>query len=323
MSDKLALVFPGQGSQYVGMGLDLYEQYPAARAVYDQADQVLGMALSALCFEGPESDLNDTINTQVAVLSTSLATLEAMGGVERIEDIGLVAGHSLGEYTALVAAGAISLVEALQLVRERGRLMKEAGDRRPGGMAAVLGLPSEVVSQACDQAYQDTGAIVQVANYNLPEQIVISGEHQGLQRASEIVKEKGARRVVNLAVSIASHSPLMESAAEGLKHALEKVTLSSSRIPVIGNVSALPLTEAREIGDELVRQLVSPVQWVDSVRFMLHQGVSTFVEVGPKDVLTKLITRIAGETRAVSINDAAAVEGWRSAALQGADAAEA
>jgi len=323
MSDKLALVFPGQGSQYVGMGLDLYEQYPAARAVYEQADQILGMALSALCFEGPESDLNDTINTQVAVLSTSLATLKALGGVERIEDVDLVAGHSLGEYTALVAAGAVSFVEALQLVRERGRLMKEAGERRPGGMAAVLGVPSEVVSQACDQAHQETGAIVQVANYNLPEQIVISGEHQGLQRASEIVKEKGARRVVSLAVSIASHSPLMESAAQGLKHALEKVSLSSSRIPVVGNVSALPLTEAREIGDELIRQLVSPVQWVDSVRFMLDQGINTFVEVGPKDVLTKLIRRIAGEARAVSVSDAAAVEGWRSGTLRGADAGEA
>lgn len=312
MSDRLAVVFPGQGSQYVGMGLDLYEQYPEARALFDEADEILDLRLSRLCFEGPEHELNDTVNTQVAILTSSLATLSAMGGMGHLDAAAFVAGHSLGEYTALVAAGAISFVDALRLVRERGRLMKEAGCQRPGGMAAVLGLSAEAVSTACDQARHETGAIVQVANYNLPEQIVISGEHKGLERAIELAREKGARRVVPLAVSIASHSELMEPAARGLSQALESVTFTEMNIPVVANVTGKPLKDVPAIREELVRQIVSPVEWVASVSFMFEQGASTFVEVGPKDTLTKMTKRIAEQARATSVGDVAGVEGWRS-----------
>ncbi len=315
MPDRLAVVFPGQGSQYVGMGLDLYQQYPEARALFDEADDILGLRVSRLCFEGPEQDLNDTINTQVAVLTSSLATLRAMGDMGHLGETAFVAGHSLGEYTALVAAGAVSFADALRLVRERGRLMKEAGDRRPGGMAAVLGLASDAVSAACEQAREETGAIIQVANLNLPEQIVISGEHEGLQRAIDLVKEKGARRVVPLAVSIASHSGLMESAALGLARALDSLAFKEMRIPVVANVTGRPLQDTHDIREELVTQLVSPVQWVASVSFMFQEGVSTFVEIGPKDILAKLIKRIFEQAHVVSVGDAAGVGQWRSSTV--------
>lgn len=311
MPERLAVVFPGQGSQYVGMGRDLYERYPEARAVFDAAEEILGLRLSRLCFAGPEQELNDTVNTQVAILTSSLATLGAMGGIASLEQTAFVAGHSLGEYTALVAAGAISFVDAVGLVRERGRLMKEVGRQRPGGMAAVLGLSAETVSSACRQARRETGAIVQVANYNLPEQIVISGEHKGLERAIQLTRERGARRVVPLAVSIASHSELMEPAARGLAVALESVTFEEPDIPVVANVTAKPLKDVPAIREELVKQIISPVEWVASVTYMFEQGVTTFVEVGPKDTLTKMTKRIVEQARAVSVSDAAGVETWR------------
>lgn len=315
MPDKLALVFPGQGSQYVGMGFDLYAQYSEARSVFDEADRTLGFGLSKLCFEGPEDELNDTVNTQAAVLTVSVATLQAMGNVHQLGQVSSVAGHSLGEYTALVAAGRMSYADAVRLVRDRGRLMKEAGERRPGGMAAVLGLSEDAVAEACQQARDDTGTIIQIANHNSPGQIVISGERSGLDRAAELLREQGARRIVQLAVSIPSHSALMESAAEGLRGVLSRVVFRDADTPVIGNVTGKPLLQRDEIRDELVKQLVSPVQWVSSVRWMIDQGVKTFVEIGPKDTLSKLIKRIDSSVARISVNSVSAVDAWRSRAV--------
>lgn len=315
MLDKLALVFPGQGSQYVGMGFDLYAQYSEARSVFDEADRTLGFGLSKLCFEGPEDELNDTVNTQAAVLTVSVATLRAMGDMHQLGQVSSVAGHSLGEYTALVAAGRMSYADAVRLVRDRGRLMKEAGERRPGGMAAVLGLSEDAVAEACQQARDDTGTIIQIANHNSPGQIVISGERSGLDRAAELLREQGARRIIQLAVSIPSHSALMESAAEGLRGVLSRVVFRDADTPVIGNVTGKPLLQRDEIRDELVKQLVSPVQWVSSVRWMIDQGVKTFVEIGPKDTLSKLIKRIDSSVARISVNSVSAVDAWRSRAV--------
>jgi [acyl-carrier-protein] S-malonyltransferase len=315
MADKLALVFPGQGSQYVGMGRDLYDRYSEARSVFDEADRTLGFGLSRLCFEGPVDELNDTVNTQAAVLTVSVATLQAMGDLRQADQVSSVAGHSLGEYTALVAAGRVTYADAVRLVRERGRLMKEAGEQRPGGMAAVLGLSEDIVAEACQQAQGDTGAVIQIANHNSPGQIVISGERSGLDRAVALLRERGARRVVQLAVSIPSHCALMESAAEGLRAALSRVVFRDAGLPVVGNVTGRPLQERDEIGDELVKQLVSPVQWVSSVRWMIDQGVKTFVEIGPKDTLSNLIKRIDDSAARISVNSVAAVDAWRNRAM--------
>jgi [acyl-carrier-protein] S-malonyltransferase len=310
MPNKLAMIFPGQGSQYLGMGHDLYQRYPEARAIFDEADEILGFKLSKLCFEGPEPELNDTINTQPAILIMSLAALRALRARHDLGEIAFAAGHSLGEYTALVASGQLSFADGVRLVRERGRLMKEAGERRPGGMAAVLGLAAEAVDDACRQAREETGFVVQVANHNSPEQIVISGEHQGLEMALELIKQKVARRVVTLRVSIASHSPLMESAAQGLRHALSRIAFQQAAVPVVGNVTGKPLGGADDVREELASQLVSPVLWVDSVRYMLDHGTTTFVEIGPKDVLSKLIKRIDWRPARINVGDVTGVEAW-------------
>jgi len=302
---QTAFLFPGQGSQYVGMGQNLSEAYPEARKTFDQADKVLGFALSDLCFNGPEEALNDTINTQPAIFVTSVALLRALEG-SRLQAPSFVAGHSLGEYSALVAAGAMDFAAGLQLVRERGRLMKEAGQRSPGGMAAVLGLETEVVDQVCRQAREETGGVIQVANYNSPGQIVISGDFRTRDVAIELAKAEGAKRVVPLAVSIAAHSPLMECIADEFRQAVEAVEFRRSAVPVVANVSAAPLESVQAIREELVQQLTSPVRWVESVRYMIGQGVTEFVEIGPKDVLTKLMRRIDKSVQAMSVGDVTA-----------------
>ncbi len=304
---KIAFLFPGQGSQHVGMGQDLYETYPEARATFDQADEVLGFALSDLCFNGPEETLNDTINTQPAIFVTSVALLRALES-KKLQAPSFVAGHSLGEYSALLAAGAMDFAAGLQLVRERGRLMKEAGERSPGGMAAVLGLETEVVDQICRQARKETGGVIQVANYNSPGQIVISGDFRTRDVAIELAKAEGARRVVPLAVSIAAHSPLMECIADEFRQAVEAVEFQRSVVPVVANVSATPLENIEGIREELVRQLTSSVRWIESVRHMIDQGVKEFVEIGPKDVLTKLMRRIDKSVQAISVGDVTAVD---------------
>jgi [acyl-carrier-protein] S-malonyltransferase len=292
------------------MGKALYEASSAARRVFQQADEILGFKLSQLCFEGPAEELEDTINAQPAILTVSMACLAAIR--EKVEAVGqswqpprYVAGHSLGEYTALVAAGVLEFSDALRLVRERGRLMKEQGDNRPGGMAAVIGLDREALDAACRDASDQTGRIVSVANANSPEQFVISGELIALNRAIALVRERGARTVVPLRISIASHSPLMQQAAAKLAEIIDRSPLRDPQVPVVTNIAGQVRTSAEHIRGELASQMVAPVEWVGSVREMVANGVDTFVEVGPGQVLSRLIKRISSDVRAISLNDAA------------------
>jgi len=281
------------------MGRDLYDASPAARTVFDQADSILDIALSRLCFDGPAELLNDTLNTQPAILATSVAVLRVLE--ERGMDSPIyVAGHSMGEFSALVAAGALSFEDGLRLVRERGRLMKQAGEQSPGGMAAVLGLEREPLETICTAVREQTsassvepsGEYVGIANDNCPGQLVISGETGALEQAMELAREQGARRVVRLAVSIAAHSPLMTKAADEFRRVLDATRFREPAIPVVANATARPLTDPDDIRDALGRQLTSPVRWAESVRWMIAQGVTRFVEVGPKEVLTGLLRRI-------------------------------
>ncbi|HEY65337.1 MAG TPA: ACP S-malonyltransferase [Caldilineae bacterium] len=312
---RFALVFPGQGSQVVGMARALVEAFPAAREAMAEADDILRFHLSRLCFEGPTEKLTDTVNAQPAILAASVATLRAIwDAFPRLKKPIAVAGHSLGEYTALVAAGTLSYPDALRLVRERGRLMKEAGERRPGGMAAIISLNEEQVAQLCKQASQETGAIVQVANINSPGQIVISGEHPALERAMELAKALGARRVVRLAVSIAAHSVLMAPAAEALQKVVRIVEMRPAVPELIANVTAAPISAVEAVREELVSQLTGPVRWTASVQNMIRQGVDTFIEVGPGHVLSGLIRRIDRNVRTISINEPKDIEALESLA---------
>ena len=271
------------------MGRELCALSTAAADVFSRADRVLGFPLSQLCFEGPRELLDDTANTQPAILTVSVAALQAMG--ERWREAAFVAGHSLGEFSALVAAGALTFEEALLLVRERGRLMKEAGQRSPGGMAAVIGLDAAAVEEACAQARQASGGYVGVANDNCPGQVVISGDETALQAGIEAAKEAGARRVARLAVSIAAHSPLMAEAAAAFQQVLESVTIRPPSTPFIANATASPLTAPEQIREALGRQLTSPVRWTESLRWMIDHGAARFIEIGPGEVLTGLLRR--------------------------------
>ena len=302
---KTTLLFPGQGAQKVGMGADVYQAYPEARQVFDQADEVLGFSLSKLCFDGPEDVLTDTANAQPAILVTSLAAYKALGARVPVADC--MAGHSLGEYSALVASGALALRDAISLTRERGQWMKRAGERTPGGMVAILNLEDAVLEDVCTRAARDTGGVVQIANYNSPGQIVISGDQVTLDRAVELAKERGARRVIPLAVSVATHSPLMAYASDGLRKALHQVTFSDPQVPVIANVTGQALSSAAGVEHELVSQLTSPVRWTASVQEMLSRGVQRFIEIGPGTVLTGLVRRMDKAVEIVNLNDASSL----------------
>ncbi|HEY7030668.1 MAG TPA: ACP S-malonyltransferase [Thermomicrobiales bacterium] len=305
IAGKVAMVFPGQGAQFVGMGEELAAISPAAKRVFEEADAVLGFPLTDLIFNGPAAQLEDTINAQPAILATSIAALEALW--ERLAERGaamtpvMVAGHSLGEFSALVAAGALEFPAAVRLVRERGRLMKEAGEEAPGGMAAILGMEDEALAAVCAEASE--GGIVVLANANCPGQTVISGEVAALERAMALAKERGAKRATQLGVSIASHSPLMAAAAERFAALVAETPLREPRVPVVGNVTATPLTTVAEIADELSRQVASPVNWMGSVRTMIEAGVTTFLDLGPGQVVNGLIKRISRDVATVGTGD--------------------
>ncbi len=300
----VAFMFPGQGSQTVGMGKDIADVYPAARQTFEQADDFLGFSLSALCFDGPADELNDTINTQPALYVCGIATLRALQA-ERPDAVpAFTAGHSFGEFTALTAVGALSFEDGLRLVRERGRLMKAAGTQAPGAMAALLALDIDAVRGICAQARADTGGVLVVANDNCPGQVVISGDNETLDHALELAKAAGARRALKLAVSIAAHSPLMQPSADEFRKALATTTFEPPSIPVYDNVTAAPLSDPADIRSQLGAQLVSPVRWRESVEAMIAAGAATFVEIGPKDVLTGLLRRIDSSKSAVNLNNA-------------------
>lgn len=298
-----AYLFPGQGSQFVGMGADLYQQEPIARTLYDQADECLGFALSRLCFEGPEETLTDTINQQPALFVTSLAAWEVLkargSAADRYPAPSFVVGHSLGEFSALVAAGSLSFTDGLKLVRRRGELMKAAGEQQPGAMAAILGLSAEVVATICQEAADATGRPVQLANDNCPGQIVISGDQAALEVAMQRLEAAGARKVVRLPITIAAHSVLMAPAAEAFAAAIEATPVCAPTIPIIANVTARPLTTEADVRAEMNAQLTSPVAWTGSIQYLSEQGVDTFVEVGPGDVLLGLVKRINRAARRV------------------------
>ena len=292
-------LFPGQGSQFVGMGRQLVEHEPAARALFDEADARLGFSLSRLCFDGPEEALTDTAVQQPALFTTSMAAWAVLSARGQA-DAAYLAGHSLGEFSALAAAGALSFGDGLALVRRRGELMKLAGQRQPGGMAAILGLDAAPVAELCAAAAAETGGTVGVANDNCPGQVVITGDETALARAMSLLSEAGARKVVRLPITIAAHSPLMSSVAGEFAAAVVAAPLAPARIPVVANVTAQPITTPDEIRAELTAQLTSPVRWTESVRRLGALGVDAYVEVGPGDVLLGLVKRIdraAGRTK--------------------------
>lgn len=286
-----AFLFPGQGSQHVGMGQAVYEHDPRSRAVFDQANAQLGYTLSSLCFNGPEETLTDTVHQQPALLVTSIATWVAMQA-RGWPLPAFAAGHSLGEFSALVVAGALTFADGLALVKRRGELMKAAGTREPGAMAAILGLDISQLETICAEASDKTGRPVQVANDNCPGQVVISGDSTALAEAMALSQRAGAKKVVQLPITIAAHSALMGSAAADFAHAVDNTPITTPAIPVIGNVSALPLLTPEDIRAELKAQLTSRVRWTETIQYLSAQGVTKVVEVGSGDVLRGLVKRI-------------------------------
>lgn len=273
------------------MGQDLYDQAPAARAVFDQADELLGFSLTSLCFTGPEDALTDTVNQQPALYVNSMAMLAYMQ-TAGWEPPAFVAGHSLGEFSALAAAGAFSFPDGLRLVRKRGELMKAAGEQSPGAMAAILALDIPTVTAICTEASEKSGRIVQVANDNCPGQVVISGDNEALTLAMELAEAAHARKVVKLPITIAAHSPLMASAAAEFAKAIDETPIRAAETAVISNVTAQPITQPDDIRQELKAQLTAGVSWTPTINYLLAQGVDTFVEVGAGDTLLSFVKRI-------------------------------
>jgi len=302
-SMKVAYVFPGQGAQWVGMGRDLYHNFDSAKAVFEQADEALGFPISQLCFEGPEDELRQTINAQPAIVTISFACLEATRSMNAgLPPASFVAGHSLGEYTALAAAGVLDFATTVYLARERGRLMHEAGQITPGGMVAIIGLDEPALADVCEQ----TGT--HIANINCPGQIVISGAEDNLNQATDLAKARGAYRAIPLQVSGAFHTTLMQPAVDGMAEIIATLSFTEPAIPIIGNTTAQPLTTAESVKQELLEQLCNCIQWQRSVEYMAGDGVSTFIELGPGRVLAGLIKRIDKNVKILNIGDAEAVK---------------
>ena len=291
MSEKIAFVFPGQGSQSLGMGKSLAQAFPIAKDIFSQADDVLGYQLSRIAWEGPEESLNDTINTQPALFTHSVAVLHVIQELKIDLVPSFVAGHSMGELSALVAAGSLSFSDGLKLVRMRGVLMKRAGEMNPGGMAAIMGLDISQIDQLCSIA-SSASEIVQVANDNCPGQVVISGSNAALDRVQPLLEQAGAKRVIRLAVSIAAHSPFMSTAQEDFNNAVASAHIKAPYIPLIGNVTAKPLLNENEIMEDLQKQLTRRVRWTESIQFLVSEGITNFFEVGNGSVLGGLIKRI-------------------------------
>jgi [acyl-carrier-protein] S-malonyltransferase len=301
----IAFVFPGQASQYVGMGKELCSHFPEAAAVFAKADTALGFSLSRLCFEGPQEELNKTAITQPAVLTTSIACLavlrKAKGPVPAA-----AAGHSLGEYSALVAAGSLRFEDAVRLVRKRGQYMQEAVPLGEGGMAAVMGLSSEEVAAVCRAA--STAGVVEAVNLNCPGQVVIAGDNAGLEAAGPLLKEAGAKRVIPLPVSAPFHSSLMVPAGEKLARDLDAVAIADPSMPVVANVSADYVRTGPEVKASLLKQVYNPVRWEESVRLLAAGGIQTFIEVGPGKVLSGLIKKTCREASLYNVEDLASLE---------------
>ena len=287
-----AFVSPGQGSQTVGMGKDLVDQFPVTKQAFEEADSILGFSLSKLMMEGPLDELNETVNTQPALFVHSLASYRAFTHLYPDLKPAAMAGHSLGELSALAAAGALSFEDGLRLVRKRGELMKRAGELAPGGMAAVLGVDIPTLEKVCAEASAEN-ELVQVANDNCPGQVVISGAKPAVERAMAGAKAAGAKRALPLAVSIAAHSPLMDSIQSEWNDAVLQASFTGFQIPVVGNVHARPLVDEAAARNDIMAQMQSRVRWTESVKFMASQGITTFVEVGTGSVLGGLIKRIS------------------------------
>src|SRR5947209_14997142 len=305
MAKGLAYIFPGQGSQYSGMGRELAEKYKASRQVFEEADDALGFSISRLCFEGTAEELQLTENTQPAILTTSIATLRAIAS-EGFKAPDFVAGHSLGEYSALVAAGALSLADAVRTVRLRGRFMQEATPVGSGAMAAVIGADVSTVEEACSESAQ--GETCSPANINSPNQIVIAGSARAVDRAIALLKERWNKRAIKLPVSAPFHCALMKPAQERLAAELEKIEFNDLRLPLITNVDAQAIRRGSEARAALVRQVSSPVRWLESVQLLIREGVESFVEVGPGKVLCGLVRQIERGANCLNVSDAESLE---------------
>jgi [acyl-carrier-protein] S-malonyltransferase len=296
-----AYVFPGQGSQFVGMGAQFMHLRPIFRGTFDRANDALGFDLKMLCLGGPEAELAETINTQPAIFTHSMAAFYMAEMSGELDTPAFVAGHSLGELSALCAAGALEFESGVKLARERGRLMKLAGERAAGGMAAVINLDRDLLQAVCEDVSAAHQPGVVIANDNSPGQIVISGGKEAVAAACELAKVRGARRALPLNISIASHSPLMASIKDEFTAVVAATPIQTARVPVVANTSAAPIAHPDDIRAELAAQLTSPVRWVESVRLMHAQGVTSFVELGPKDVLSGLIKRIVDGAQTMQI----------------------